>query len=71
MNPPIECIALLLQGGGPLGAYRAGVYEAMAEIDLHPTWLVAVHWIFNREPQIDTPPTSIRYFHFLTAIALA
>lgn len=42
MDPPFECIALLLQGGGPLGAYQAGVFEAMAEIDLHPTWLAGI-----------------------------
>jgi predicted acylesterase/phospholipase RssA len=29
-RPPFECIALLLQGGGALGAYQAGVYEALA-----------------------------------------
>jgi NTE family protein len=28
---PFECVALvLLQGGGALGAYQAGVYEALA-----------------------------------------
>ena len=27
---PFEQIALLLQGGGALGAYQAGVYEALA-----------------------------------------
>jgi NTE family protein len=35
-RPPFECIALLLQGGGALGAYQAGVYEALAESNLHP-----------------------------------
>jgi hypothetical protein len=35
-RPPFDCIALLLQGGGALGAYQAGVYEALAEADLHP-----------------------------------
>ncbi len=35
-RPPFECIALLLQGGGALGAYQAGVYEALAEAGLHP-----------------------------------
>jgi NTE family protein len=34
-RPPFECIALLLQGGGALGAYQAGVYQALAEADLH------------------------------------
>jgi NTE family protein len=29
-RPPFECIALLLQGGA-LGAYQAGVYEALAD----------------------------------------
>jgi NTE family protein len=31
-----ERIALLLQGGGALGAYQGGVYQALAESDLHP-----------------------------------
>jgi NTE family protein len=33
---PFNCIALLLQGGGALGAYQAGVYDALAEADLWP-----------------------------------
>jgi len=36
---PFEQVALLLQGGGALGAYQAGVYEALAEADLHPDWV--------------------------------
>ena len=28
---PFECVALVLQGGGALGAYQAGVYAALAE----------------------------------------
>lgn len=39
---PFECIALLLQGGGALGSYQAGVYEALAEADLHPTWVAGI-----------------------------
>src|SRR5438067_774190 len=35
-RPPFECIALLLQGGGALGAYQGGVYEGLAEAGLHP-----------------------------------
>ncbi len=27
---PFECIALVLQDGGALGTYQAGVYEALA-----------------------------------------
>jgi NTE family protein len=35
---PFECIALLWQGGGALGAYQGGVYEDLAEAGLHPDW---------------------------------
>ena len=35
-RPPFERIALLLQGGGALGAYQAGVYQALAEASIHP-----------------------------------
>ena len=38
-RPPFECIALVLQGGGALGAFQAGVYQALAEADLHPDWV--------------------------------
>jgi NTE family protein len=34
-----ESIALLFQGGGALGAYQAGVYEALAEADIIPDWV--------------------------------
>lgn len=34
-----EAVALLLQGGGALGAYQGGVYEALAEADVLPTWV--------------------------------
>ena len=33
---------MLLQGGGALGAYQAGVYEALAEADLHPDWVAGI-----------------------------
>lgn len=33
-------IALVLQGGGALGAYQAGVYQAMHENNLTPDWVV-------------------------------
>ncbi len=39
---PFECVALLLQGGGALGAYQAGVYEAMAETGLCPDWVAGI-----------------------------
>jgi len=41
-RPEFEHIVLLLQGGGALGAYQAGVYEALAEADLHPDWVAGI-----------------------------
>ena len=41
-RPSFDCIALLLQGGGALGAYQAGVYEALAEVDLRPDWVAGI-----------------------------
>lgn len=41
-RPPFACIALLLQGGGALGAYQAGVYQALAEAGLHPDWVAGI-----------------------------
>ena len=33
---PFDTIALLLQGGGALGAYEGGVYQALAERTFFP-----------------------------------
>ena len=41
-RPPFDCIALLLQGGGALGAYQGGVYEGLAEAGLHPDWTAGI-----------------------------
>lgn len=41
-NTPFKSIVLVLQGGGALGAYQAGVYEAMAERDIAPTWVTGI-----------------------------
>ena len=37
-----ERVALALQGGGALGAYEAGAYEAISELGYTPNWLVGV-----------------------------
>ena len=37
-----ELVALVLQGGGALGAYQAGVYEALHEAGLEPDWVAGV-----------------------------
>src|SRR6201981_4199191 len=39
---PFECVALVLQGGGALGAYQAGIYESLAEGGIHPDWVAGV-----------------------------
>ena len=39
---PFECVALVLQGGGALGAYQAGVYQALAEANINPDWIAGV-----------------------------
>src|ERR1700735_4908510 len=41
---PERCdrVALVLQGGGALGAYQAGVYQALHEAGLEPDWISGV-----------------------------
>ena len=41
-SKPFESIALLLQGGGALGAYQAGVYQALSEAGLEPDWVAGI-----------------------------
>jgi NTE family protein len=36
------CYALVLQGGGALGAYHIGAYQALAENDLLPDWVCGI-----------------------------
>jgi NTE family protein len=39
---PFDRVALVLQGGGALGAYQAGAYEALAEAGIQPDWIAGV-----------------------------
>ena len=39
---PFDSIALVLQGGGALGAYQAGVYERLLEGGIEPTWIAGI-----------------------------
>src|SRR5512140_3349063 len=41
-NAKFDHVVLLLQGGGALGAYHAGVYEGLAQAGRNPTWVVGV-----------------------------
>ena len=40
--PGCDSVALVLQGGGALGAYQGGVYQAMHEAGLEPDWVAGV-----------------------------
>ena len=40
--PGVDQMALILQGGGALGAYQAGVYQALHEAGLEPDWVAGV-----------------------------
>src|SRR4051812_12600461 len=37
-----ECTALVLQGGGALGSYQAGVYEGLCEDGHSPDWVAGI-----------------------------
>jgi NTE family protein len=39
-KPQERQVVLVLQGGGALGAYQAGVYQALHENDIEPDWIV-------------------------------
>jgi NTE family protein len=39
---PYDIVALVLQGGGALGAYQAGVYEGLHEAGIRPNWLAGI-----------------------------
>lgn len=41
-NNTYEEIALLLQGGGALGSYQAGVCEVLTENNIEPTWIAGI-----------------------------
>src|ERR1700693_675725 len=41
-HPPFERITLLLQGGGALGSYQGGGYQALAEANLQPEWVAGI-----------------------------
>src|SRR6476619_1766820 len=56
---PFECVALVLQGGGALGAYQAGVYEALAEAGIHPNWVAGISiGAINAAIIVGNPPNS-------------
>ena len=40
MPTPAAQVVLVLQGGGALGAYQAGVYQALHEAGIEPDWVI-------------------------------
>ena len=57
-NPRHERVALVLQGGGALGAYQAGAYEALAELGYPPDWVAGVSiGAINAALIAGNPPT--------------
>ena len=44
-------VVLVLQGGGALGAYQVGVYQALHEAGVEPDWIIGTsiwHWSESR-----------------------
>ena len=37
-----ETVVLVLQGGGALGAYQCGVYEALHHAEIRPDWFAGI-----------------------------
>jgi len=59
-RPPLECIALLLEGGGALRAYQAGVYEALSQAHLAPDWVARRTDVNDPGP----PQATVRFLSF-------
>jgi NTE family protein len=56
-RPSFHTIALLLQGGGSLGAYQGGVYQALVEANIHPDWIAGTSiGAFNAAIIAGNPP---------------
>ena len=52
-----DTIALVLQGGGALGAYQAGVYQGLDEAGVVPHWLGGISiGAFNTALIAGNPP---------------
>jgi Patatin-like phospholipase len=46
-------VALVLQGGGALGAYQIGVHQALAEAGCEPNWISGVSIGASRHGRLD------------------
>ena len=56
-SKPPENIALVLQGGGALGAYQVGVYQGLHEAGIVPNWIAGISiGAFNTALIAGNPP---------------
>jgi NTE family protein len=55
--PSPQRVVLVLQGGGALGAYQAGVYQALHEAGLRPDWVIGTSiGAINASLIVGNPP---------------
>src|SRR4029079_9236774 len=55
--PTVGQVVLVFQGGGALGAYQAGVYQALHEAGIEPDWVAGVSiGGVNAAISADNPP---------------
>ena len=50
-------VVLVLQGGGALGSYQAGVYQALHEAGIEPDWIIGAH---RSAPSMQASSPAIR-----------
>ncbi len=60
--PAYETVALVLQGGGALGSYQAGVYQGLHEAGIQPNWFAGISIgainaaiLAGNEPELRVP----------------
>ena len=59
-------IVLVLQGGGALGSYQAGVYQALHEAGIEPDWIIGTS---SDWPTLTTIPFDSRRWKPLSSAA--
>jgi hypothetical protein len=68
---PFERIALVLQGGGALDAYQAGVCGALSESRIEPDWIAGISIIAGNPPNMRVHRVNImRTKMIVAALAL-
>ena len=60
--PGCDRVALVLQGGGALGAYQAGVYHALHKAGIEPDWIIgtSIGAVWRAaESTVPSPPSTM------------